>query len=376
MRRKKKIFLCVILPLTFLMHLFWYQIIDETFVELKTCPACYGRDLCSNLIINEDGKHSIQLSGFSSLRLSKMINIKNVFYAFDGNEYLVLKKLAHDAELTDFDNNLCTSVGEAEGCDVALALKRIVKDNNEDIFKIIKKNPKLFENSDALRCNHNNTVNHLYKKFKRLNSGMYELHNFLTLLAVNIEPLISMAFNEDSPFFPQHLGSCGRLISEEYIGPTLSDLSFDPWMKRAEYARQLLNIVEELTKENIHLYLTDVSTDNFAVDKSGTLKIIDAENIVLVDSLSPNMEPIEHENEGIGCKDCLSYSFEDLCSHRDADHNYFAVCKLLFAFLTALPEKIIHSLWLPKNYTELFPLHKCNVMQPEYRRHSASLKMR
>ena len=60
-------------------------------------------------------------------------------------------------------------------------------------------------------------------------------------------------------------------------------------MKRADYARQLLNIVEELTKEDIHLYLTDVSTDNFAVDKTGMVKIIDSENIVLVDSLSKNM---------------------------------------------------------------------------------------
>ena len=68
------------------------------------------------------------------------------------------------------------------------------------------------------------------------------------------------------------------------MGPTLSQLSHVSWLKRADYARQLLEMAQEFSYSEFRLYLTDVSLDNFAVDAEGKVKVIDAENIVLVDS--------------------------------------------------------------------------------------------
>lgn len=53
---------------------------------------------------------------------------------------------------------------------------------------------------------------------------------------------------------------------------------------RARLALQLLRIADAMTKSQIRIYLTDPSADNFAVDREGTVRIIDVENVVLVDS--------------------------------------------------------------------------------------------
>ena len=82
---------------------------------------------------------------------------------------------------------------------------------------------------------------------------------------------------------------CGRVIVEDYVGPTLSHLSHVPWLERADYARQLLEMAQEFSSAEFRLYLTDVSLDNFAVDKKGKVKIVDAENIVLVDPSVRNL---------------------------------------------------------------------------------------
>lgn len=76
---------------------------------------------------------------------------------------------------------------------------------------------------------------------------------------------------------------CGRTIVEEYVGPSLTQLGESPWLSRADYARQLLEMAQDFTNGEFRLYLTDVSLDNFAVDPHGKVKIIDAENIVIVD---------------------------------------------------------------------------------------------
>lgn len=73
---------------------------------------------------------------------------------------------------------------------------------------------------------------------------------------------------------------------EDYVGSTLTQLSQVPWIVRADFARQLIEMAKEMTDGSIRLYLTDVSFDNFAVDNQGIVKIVDAENIVMVDSLT------------------------------------------------------------------------------------------
>ena len=57
---------------------------------------------------------------------------------------------------------------------------------------------------------------------------------------------------------------------------------------QAGIAYELLKIAEQLTenKEDFALYITDPNWDNFGVDSSGKVRILDAENIIVVDKLA------------------------------------------------------------------------------------------
>lgn len=82
------------------------------------------------------------------------------------------------------------------------------------------------------------------------------------------------------------MGACGRFIVEEYVGPNLAEwLPRADWKGRMNAALQLLRIADQLTRgiDDFRLYVTDVSLYNVAVDPTSTLKLIDGENIVVVD---------------------------------------------------------------------------------------------
>ena len=55
---------------------------------------------------------------------------------------------------------------------------------------------------------------------------------------------------------------------------------------QVDIAYQILRIAEQLThnKDEFSLYLTDVNAGNFVVDPSGKVTIVDAEDIVVVDT--------------------------------------------------------------------------------------------
>lgn len=95
--------------------------------------------------------------------------------------------------------------------------------------------------------------------------------------------LFSQTFGEVLPV-PRYFGACGRVVIEEFAGRPLSHYKEEPWPVRAGLALQLLRIADAMTKSQIRIYLTDPSADNFAVDREGTVRIIDVENVVLVDS--------------------------------------------------------------------------------------------
>lgn len=292
-----------------------------------------------------------------------LMNVKNVFYGKMRDVPVVLKKLAHNSELNDFDEKLCKTAEQPENCSISQALKVLLAKDGQDVLQVVSKYPDLFQASDAVKCNHSRTVEVLYESFKKTDRGPYHQHHFLTMLAVNIEPLVIMTYH--SNFFPRFIGTCGRVIVEDYVGLTLTEQGDEPWIVRADYARQLLEMAQQFSSGTFALYLTDVSLDNFAVGDDGSVKVIDAENIVIVDTTSRGLNVTEHVNDGFGCADCLSFSYEDLCGHVSSDHNFYAVCKGMLsssAFSEDLPQGLLHSppIWLIKKFPELFPLvEKC-----------------
>ncbi|KAG0714535.1 Deleted in autism protein 1 [Chionoecetes opilio] len=320
------------------------QPLDEKFMELSSCPACYGQNLCPRMLHHQDSAVArIELTGVFSLKVMKFLNYKNVYFGCSEKDTVVLKKLAHDSELLEFDKKIC-GIHRMNYCNVSEAIDYMVKKNDHDVARIIEQHPALFT-SDGIMCNHSRILQYLYQKYAKVDTGAYQLHHFLTLLAINFEPLLINAFQHTN-WFPALRGMCGRVIVEDYVGPTLSQLSHVSWLQRADYARQLLEMAQEFSSSEFRLYLTDVSLDNFAVDSEGRVKVIDAENIVLLDPSVRGLETTEHVNKGIGCRDCLSFSSEDLCGHTSADHNFFAICKGMLsstAFSRDLPMGLLYA---------------------------------
>ncbi|XP_045601998.1 divergent protein kinase domain 2A [Procambarus clarkii] len=382
MRRRRKTWLLCGLAVVVLVYLCgWYQRLDKTFVALHTCPACYGQTLCSHLLHDEySSTTKIQLTGFSTWKIMNFFNVKNVYYGESAENSVVLKKLAHDSELKEFDSNLCKASRDTEQCDVSQAIKTLLIKTSHNFSQIISRYPQLFKMSEGVKCNHNRSIQHLYDNYVKLDNGPYHHHHFITMLAVNMEPLILNAYQHQQ-WFPSLHGMCGRVMVESYVGPTLTQLSQVPWIVRADYAHQLLELAQDFTDGDVRLYLTDVSLDNFAVDSNGKVKIIDAENIVMVDPSIPGLDPTEHVNDGFGCRDCLSFSYEDLCGHTSSDHNFFAVCKGMLsssAFSQDLPEGLLHTApsWVMEKYPLLFSLVEDCAGHPYGNTYTATLPTR
>lgn len=172
----------------------WNQPLDEKFVELTSCPACYGQSICSFMLHHQNSAVSkIELSGVTSLKIMKFLNDKNVYFGCSNENTVVLKKLAHDSELRAFDKKIC-DINKIIDCNVSEAIDYLVKENSYDVARAVDRHPSLFT-SDGLMCNHSRVLQHLYRKYTKIDSGPYQRQHFLTMLAVNFEPLLMNVSN-------------------------------------------------------------------------------------------------------------------------------------------------------------------------------------
>jgi hypothetical protein len=190
----------------------------------------------------------------------------------------------------------------------------------------------------------------------RFHRSTASLENVLTLLMLNPEPIVFMAFNEDEGWpFPKYLGSCGRLAAFENAGEMLTEAYNKPWDLRVQISKQLLQMAMKFVNNDLDLamYLTDWSPDNFVVDRYGKVTLVDGENFVLVDQkhLVEKQSPgwnVKHTSQS--CDRNFCYVIEDLCTHSISDHNLLGVCKGLLApqpYSKQMPKGLLHSIPAP-----------------------------
>ena len=142
-------------------------------------------------------------------------------------------------------------------------------------------------------------------------------------------------------FFNRYFGACGRFAVFEDAGQPLESFKKSSWTVRARLSLQILKLAQKMSEHLVlSLYLTDWSIDNFAVSKHLEVKLIDLEDIVIVNKTlieavkAPGWD-IEHHSVAFGCEHkCFSYSVSDLCSHRTSDHNYFGACFVIAKLLS------------------------------------------
>ncbi|KAK2582512.1 hypothetical protein KPH14_004810 [Odynerus spinipes] len=215
--------------------------------------------------------------------------------------------------------------------------------------------------------------------------------NLWTLVMINPEPLLLQILSAKEGWpVPKYLGSCGRVIVEEYVGLPIADYYNAPWIYRAKIALSLLNAVEMFTFKwkDFGFYLTDVSADNIAISSDGVAKFIDLENVIVVDINSVTKDKstmfyevqenmLEHD-----CLNCFSFSSVDICNHALSDHNYYAICQTLLSPTTSdtlIPGGFLHD--VPRNISEQYQdlenlIEQCAVYEQSNNRINKGLRLK
>lgn len=375
----------------------YLNVADEKFLEIKKCPACFGVQLCPAFLTGD-----IVPETWSRYKATQLLNQRNVYFATFHDKHVVLKKLAHNSRLEQLDRHILEqSVGllrspieqlsvstavrpythqnvwldrvkDLEGNDSTLVHRlRTFDPTSHDLrSNALEGSANLFRGSEMFICPSQRKLNYIENEFVKNNVGLYRLtclYNLMTLLLLNSEPLIFQSFpaNKGWPF-PVYYGACGRVIVEEYVGPNLAQWLPDaPLNERINAALQMLTIADQFTNgtAGFRLYVTDLSLYNIAVGLDGILKIVDGENIVVVDlekieNDRPNNFDVPYASDNAGCEHlpsdphCVSYSEQDMCNRLYNDHNYFAVCQELFSSLDSFG--LMNG--LPDYILERFPL--------------------
>ncbi len=186
-----KVALALSLPLSFYIYyciasyLSFDHIRDKNFLEIHTCPACYGISLCDTLL-----KGHVQFTSISKYRILDYANTKNIFFGLlDNKTEVMLKKLGHNTELKDLEETICAMAGEAQNCDFRTAIYKTKLSTAREFTSYTVANI-----SDMMRCPSQRLVSRMVEMYKERHSPrdfplIERLHLYSTLL-VNPEPLI------------------------------------------------------------------------------------------------------------------------------------------------------------------------------------------
>lgn len=176
--------------------LYLCETLGDAFVERHKCPACYGETFCNHLFLQS---HNTSLYK-NHWNLFTYFNSRNVYFGSFNSTPVVFKKLGHTWELEKFDQDLCALVEERfimghmnTICDPGAALRQLLHRYNGKISSFVHNCPKMFENCDAVMCTpQSQVIEYLFEKFQERVRHRYLKEFFITLLAINPEPLILM----------------------------------------------------------------------------------------------------------------------------------------------------------------------------------------
>ncbi|XP_029635244.1 divergent protein kinase domain 2A-like isoform X1 [Octopus sinensis] len=351
--KRLKLFLLVTL---FFLIAFKFTIVNHQLTDVELCPVCYGEDFCRPLL-----NGSVVLNTLSSLMIFQFANVKNVYFAHYNNKSIVLKKLGHDFEIYQARKEICRIISNStsDNCNVKKSFKKLLASHEFDVLEAIR--PLLMLSSDLFRCPSQRLYKSILKHYvdKLTLPDDKSVNNLLHLITTNIvnpEPLIMQMFPSSNGWaFPKYYGSCGWLAAMSDEGMPLLHFVNMPWYHRANLTLQILMMAVKLSNssDGWSLYWTDIKMDNLAVNSKGQVKIVDVENIIVVDRLElaklkpPGWnQPAESVYDECD-SDCISFSDKQLCLHLDADHNYYGVCRSLlskYAYSGATTYGLLHHI--------------------------------
>ncbi|XP_017883319.1 deleted in autism protein 1 homolog [Ceratina calcarata] len=359
--------------------------------ELEKCPACFGKSACEHI-------REVDITPFDfHSTFAYFFGVKNVFFGFLNTKKVVLKKLAQNFELNEFDRKLCENDTFLHIC----TANKIAKNDRINFHQLLKDEISLqdFKTDNRIsRLTLCPTVERLtylldriYHNNRNVDRNTLEI-NIWTLAVLNPEPLLLQILPaEDNWPVAKYLGACGRIVIEEYVGLPLTAYYNQPWLHRAKIASSLLDAAFKFTYKNTDFafYLTDVSADNIAVDTNDNAIFVDLENVIIVDR---NMNDTERQTpwnsrmqvntEDQVCPECLAFDSTEICNNDISDHNFYAICKVLLALNpnnNILPGGLLHDIPADvlQKYSNLqYLIEQCVDSQEPFNRIEAGMQLK
>ncbi len=190
---KAKVILVVTLSLSayfysrFFRTLLTNHLAEEEFLEMSTCPACYGKSMCPMLLSGQ-----YKFNGLSKIRYLDFLNVKNVHVSSNGpQKKMVMKKLGHNSELVELNRKICTKAGYDPSCDPTRAIYQTQEATEREM------NPNVIRGlTPAMHCPSQRLVDRIVQYYTEKGSPGETLESFedrlylITTLMVNAEPII------------------------------------------------------------------------------------------------------------------------------------------------------------------------------------------
>ncbi|UJR31397.1 hypothetical protein I4U23_018891 [Adineta vaga] len=242
------------------------------FIELNSCPACFGVRLCHLF-----GTDRVQLTGWQRFSLfnNDLFNVKNIYYGTMNKNRVVFKKMAHQSEWVIFDD--CQQKASCFHRSTASFITLLPCSNMTFISKFTNA---FLQSTDLDR--HDSEI------------------SLGTTIQINLEPIVLSGLSGVGFPFPSYYGACGRVgvVSDE--GSNFVSYLHSPFQFRAYLARELLISMHQLTVGNAEMiiYYPDVNLENFVYNENERrVKIIDLEYLIIVER--ELFSQVNHNDENI-----------------------------------------------------------------------------
>ncbi|GAB1606711.1 divergent protein kinase domain 2A-like isoform X1 [Argonauta hians] len=349
--RKCRIVTCGVTLLILILFIMYNDIDIKKLTDLKQCPLCYGQDFCPKLFNGSVKIHSVSLG-----------NAKNVYFARYNSSNVVLKKLGNDKEILKARQRVrevvkCQANVE---CNLQGSLRKLLLVKDFNLMDTMV--PLLNNESDLFRCPSKRLYEKVFTLLRKdavsqnVEEYINSLFNLLTVNIINPEPLILQMFPSSKGwFFAEYYGSCGLVSVVKDEGWPLLNFVDYPWLFRVNLTLQILIMAMNLTHcpGNWSVYCLDMSMDNFAVGADNVVRIVDAENFLIVDKEDViRRKPLNWNQTAVSVMDdcesnCIGFSTTELCNHVEADHNFYAVCRTIlskYAYRGAKEYGLLHDI--------------------------------
>ncbi|XP_049880066.1 divergent protein kinase domain 2A-like [Pectinophora gossypiella] len=302
--------------------------------DLRRCPACYGVTVCPELYSN-------QIIPDKNDWTNMLFNAKNIYYGYTkSNRRIVLKKLAHDWEFSEFDNKLCKAWKLNKNCHpIDLLNVTGVEKKLEQLVHFNLTVPQVEPRKGLVFCPYSFGIHDFIEPAlnnkKTSRNYQSDMINIWTMLSINPEPIVLQVIPKSKGWqVPAYGGVCGRLEIVAYEGQPLSVLGNIHWHRKLIIAKRLLDAAMDFTykHDRFRFYLMDWSTDNIVVNEKDEITFVDLEDVIVLDKhISPKSDlPDWYKRYFRDDNDPANvFSIENMCKHHLSDHNIYAACHTL-----------------------------------------------